>query len=55
MKKSHVKKNRALLLLSRHLRRKRQEDNKDEFQKQSDKLRRIAKRITHSPWIKIEI
>ena len=55
MKKSHSKKNRALLLLSKYLRKERQEANKDETQKQSDKLRRIAKRITKSPWIRIEL
>ena len=55
IKKGHIKKNRALLLLSRHLKRKRQEENKDETEKQSDKVRRVAKRITGSPWIRVEV
>ena len=55
MKKGHVRKNRALLLLSRHDRRERQEAKKDEVQRLSDRVRRIAKRITGSPWIRIEV
>ena len=55
MKKGNVKKNRALLLLSRHFKKERQEANKDEVQKLSDKVRRVAKRQTGSKWIRIEI
>lgn len=53
-KKDHIKKNRALLLLARHMRRERQESLKDAIQLQSDKVRRVAKRLTKSPYIRIQ-
>lgn len=55
VKKNHVRKNRALLLLTRHMRKERREANKDEVQKQSERVRRVAKRITQSPWIRIDV
>lgn len=55
MKNDHIKKNRALLLLTRHLRKVKHEAKKDECQKQSDKIRRVAKRMTNSPYIRIEV
>lgn len=55
MKDNHIRKNRALVRLSKYLKKERREANKNETQKQSDKLRRIAKRITGSPWIRVEV
>jgi len=55
VKKNHVRKNRALLLLSRKLRKKREEEAREPFQKEGDKVRRIAKRITGSEWIRVKI
>lgn len=55
MKKNHVRKNRALFLLSKISRKRREEDNKEAFLKESDKVRRIAKRITGSQWIRIKV
>lgn len=51
----HIKKNRALLLLTKHSKNVKSQAKADETQLQSDKIRRVAKRITKSPYIRIDV